>query len=59
MPLKTLLETMTEEQIIAVVRKSKCKMLKGIGNVSREELIAHLYSCKCPVIKDLLQPIFF
>ena len=58
MPLKTLLETMTKEQIIAVVRKSKCKMLKGIRG-SREELIAHLYSCKCPVIKDLLQPIFF
>ena len=49
---------MSKEDIIACVRKSKCKMMKGLPllGMTRAELVAHLEKSCCPVLKELVAP---
>jgi len=50
---------MTKHEIIDVIHKSKCPMLKGLNfdNMSKQDVIAHLEKAKCPEIVKLKQPI--
>lgn len=47
---------MTKQEIIELIQTSGCKMLEGMtdGDETKEELVAHLKRCKCPVIKSYL-----
>ena len=47
---------MSKQEIIDLVNNSGCKMLKGTlyGDETKEDIIAHLRSCRCPVIKKYL-----
>jgi len=48
---------MTKEEIVQVVKKSKCKMLEGVNlsSMTREEVIAKLKKSCCPVLKELCE----
>lgn len=47
---------MNKEDIIELVDKSGCKMLKSEVHRSKtkDEILKYLQECKCPVIKKLL-----
>lgn len=47
---------MTKEEIIHLINKSGCRMLKNKleGDETRDEIIDYLISCDCPVIKSYL-----
>jgi hypothetical protein len=50
-------DSMTKEDIIACVRASKCKMMKGLPllGMTRAQLLAHLEKSCCPVLKKLVE----
>jgi len=56
---KTKADTMTKHEIIDVIHKSKCPMLKGLDfeKMTKEDVIAHLQKAKCPEIVKLTQPL--
>jgi hypothetical protein len=54
---KSLIDLMTKDEILHVVKKSKCKMLEGVdlSSMTREEVIAKLQESCCPVLKELCE----
>lgn len=52
-----IIDHMTREAIIDVVHKAKCLKLKGVKleKMTREDIILHLESQKCPEIKKLMK----
>lgn len=48
--------SMTKEQLIEIIKKKGCSMLKDKlnGDETKKEIIEYLIHCKCPVIKKLL-----
>lgn len=51
----TTLHEMSKEEIILAVRSYGCDKLKYIplDFMSKEEIIKHLYYCRCPLLDDL------
>ena len=47
---------MSKYEIIELINNSGCQMLKGKfeGDESKDEILAYLKKCKCPVIKSYL-----
>ena len=47
---------MTKEEIIELINSSGCKMLndKLDGDETKEQIVAYLKKCNCPVIKSHL-----
>jgi hypothetical protein len=47
---------MTKQDILDLIESSGCKMLQGKleGDETKEEIVAYLRKCKCPVIKSYL-----
>lgn len=47
---------MSKREIIDLVNNSGCNMLKDslYGGETKDDIIAHLRSCRCPVIKKYL-----
>jgi hypothetical protein len=50
---------MTREDIIDCIHRAKCLKLKGLklDKMTKEDIILHLQSQKCPEIKKLMKPI--
>lgn len=53
----TTLDKMTKEELILAVRSYGCGLLKTlpVEYMSKEDIIRHLKTCQCPMIKKLLQ----
>lgn len=51
------MELMTKDQLISVIEKSNCKMLKGLSleKMTKDEVVAYLKKSKCPVLKGLIE----
>jgi hypothetical protein len=47
---------MSKEEIIELIESSGCKMLKGKldGDETKEQIVAYLKKCNCPIIKSYL-----
>lgn len=50
------LESHTKQDLIEMVHKAKCMKLKGLNvdSMTKEEIVSHLVSAKCPEIMKLL-----
>lgn len=50
------IDTLTKEQLIDEIHKFKCLKLKGLNlsKMSKQDIILHLQSQKCPKIKELM-----
>ena len=61
MPVISQIEICSKEDILKVVRKQKCKMLRSLklSEMTREQIIEHLLTCNCPVIKKLIETMIF
>jgi hypothetical protein len=46
---------MTKDEIVSVVKKAKCPMLKGLklDSMTKEDIVAHLEQAKCPELARL------
>jgi hypothetical protein len=54
-PKKRLVDLMTKDEIVNVVKKAKCPMLKGLklDSMTKEDIVAHLEKAKCPELAKL------
>ena len=54
-----IIDTFTKEQLIDEIHKFKCLKLKGLNlsKMSKEDIILHLKSQKCPKIKELMSKV--
>jgi hypothetical protein len=52
-----LVDLMTKDEIIHVVRRSGCKMMVGLAyhTMTKEDLIRHLQRSCCPTLKQLCE----
>ena len=51
------IDDMTKEDIIAEIKKAKCKKLQGLAlySLTRQELINHLEKSCCEVLQKLIE----
>lgn len=47
---------MTKQEVIDLINSSGCQMLRDKldGDETKEEIVAYLRKCKCPIIKKYL-----
>lgn len=52
-----MLDKMSKEELVLAVRTYGCGMLKSlpVEVMTKEQIIEHLKTCQCPVIKKLIQ----
>jgi hypothetical protein len=49
------IDEVTKDQLIRVIKRSGCKMLKEKldGTETKAEIVEYLHACKCPVLRKL------